>query len=517
MNNRVAIYCRLSEEDKDKKNRTDDSMSIENQKIMLLDYAKKQDWLIYDIYSDDNYSGADRDRPDFNRMISNAKERKFNIILCKTQSRFSRELEMVELYIHNLFPQWGIRFVSIVDNIDTDIVGNKKTRQINGLVNEWYLEDMSESIKSALRTRIKSGYFIGSVAPYGYKNDPEIKGHLIIDDESANIVREIFNMYIDGMGRTQIARTLNLRGVPNPSQYKCQSGIKSKIGGKKLSDKWTDYTIGNILKNEVYIGNLIQGKTYNPTYKSKHTIPAPKDHWVKVEHTHEPIIDMNVWYLASKMLSERTRPCYVTDDIHIFTGKIVCKYCGYNATVAYNKHQRYYRCTRKKFDKNSCQGVTAFESTIKKAVLSELQKIIQKFVDEEKLQDGISIKDEISKKIEYKQIELKNIIKKIDETDMCLKNLYMDKLKGIIKSSQFAVLSEQFEKDKTELIHQQIILESDIQYFIGLKNKQQTKQEIVMNFLKLDCLTRQMVEQLIEKIEIGGTRKNREIIIHWNF
>ena len=151
---KVAIYCRLSEEDKDKLNKDDDSNSIQNQKSMLLHYALSQKWEVYNIYSDDDYTGADRKRPEFNRLLKDAESGNFDIVLCKTQSRFTREMELVEKYINGLFPIWGIRFVGLVDNADTAIKGNKKARQINGLVNEWFLEDMSESIKSAL-TNVK--------------------------------------------------------------------------------------------------------------------------------------------------------------------------------------------------------------------------------------------------------------------------------------------------------------------------------------------------------------------------
>ena len=269
MNNVVAIYCRLSEEDRNKRNRNDDSGSIQNQKLMLTEYANKQGWQIYKVYSDDDYTGSDRNRPAFNQMITDAKLNKFNIVLCKTQSRFTRELEIVERYIHGMFPELGIRFVSVVDNIDTDIIGNKKTRQINGLINEWYLEDMSDSIKAALKTRMKAGYFIGSFAPYGYKKDPENKGHLIIDEEAAEVVREIFRLYIQGYGRTSIARILNQRGIESPEKYFMQNGLKKHSIGKSGAGSWKYYTVSHILENEVYIGYLVQRKTYNPTYKSK--------------------------------------------------------------------------------------------------------------------------------------------------------------------------------------------------------------------------------------------------------
>ena len=188
---KVAIYCRLSEEDKDKLNKTDDSNSIQNQKSMLLQYAMQQGWEVYNIYSDDDYAGADRKRPEFNRLIQDAEDGKFDIVLCKTQSRFTRELELVEKYIHGLFPLWGVRFIGLVDNADTDIKGNKKARQINGLVNEWFLEDMSDSIKSSLTIRRQNGHHIGSFALFGYLKDPEVKGHLIIDEEAAEVISRI--------------------------------------------------------------------------------------------------------------------------------------------------------------------------------------------------------------------------------------------------------------------------------------------------------------------------------------
>ena len=182
---KVAIYCRLSEEDHNKLNKEDDSNSIKNQKAMLMQYSLRQSWDIYDIYSDDDYTGSDRNRPQFKRLLADAEARRFDIILCKTQSRFTRELALVEKYIHGLFPIWGIRFVSIVDNADTANKGNKKSRQINALVNEWYLEDMSENIRGVLTNRRENGFHIGAFAPYGYQKDPNRKGHLIVDPDAA--------------------------------------------------------------------------------------------------------------------------------------------------------------------------------------------------------------------------------------------------------------------------------------------------------------------------------------------
>ena len=203
---KAAIYCRLSEEDRGKLHASDDSASIQNQKTMLAQYAMERGWEVYRIYSDDDYAGADRSRPAFQKLLADAEAHRFDIILCKTQSRFTRELELVEKYIHGLFPLWGIRFVSIVDNADTANKGNKKSRQINGLVNEWYLEDMSENIRSVLTSRRQNGFHIGAFAPYGYRKDPEQKGRLIPDPEAASVVREVFTLFSQGYGKGAIAR-----------------------------------------------------------------------------------------------------------------------------------------------------------------------------------------------------------------------------------------------------------------------------------------------------------------------
>ena len=210
-----AVYCRLSREDGDG---VRESESIQNQRALLTEYAAVHGWKVYAAYCDDDCSGADRTRPAFNRMLRDARDKKFEIVLCKTQSRFTRDLELVEKYIHGLFPLWGIRFIAVVDHVDTALRGNKKARQINGLVNEWYLEDMSENIRSVLTNRRKNGFHIGAFALYGYKKDPDQKGHLIIDEEAAAVVREVFTLFSQGYGKTAIARMLNDRGIPNPDR-----------------------------------------------------------------------------------------------------------------------------------------------------------------------------------------------------------------------------------------------------------------------------------------------------------
>lgn len=193
----------MSKEDEDKQQ--PESESIQNQKSLLINYAVERGWDIYHIYCDEDYSGADSLRPDFNRMIEAAKEKKFQIILCKSQSRFTRDMELVEKYIHGLFPVWGIRFIAVADNADTEIKGNKKARQINGLINEWYLEDLSENIRMVFDMKRRQGQYIGGFPVYGYQKDPKNKNHLIIEPEAAEVVRQIFQWALEGHGKQSIA------------------------------------------------------------------------------------------------------------------------------------------------------------------------------------------------------------------------------------------------------------------------------------------------------------------------
>lgn len=248
----------MSKEDEDK--RQNESESIQNQKTLLVRYAVEQGWDIYRIYCDEDYSGADSLRPDFNRMLEAAEEKSFQIILCKSQSRFTRDMELVEKYIHGLFPIWGIRFIALADNADTENKGNKKARQINGLINEWYLEDLSENIRMVFDMKRRQGQYIGGFPLYGYRRDPMDKHHLLVDPEAA-VVRWIFQFAMDGYGKQQIAKMLNDRGIANPTRYKAEHGWSSNHPYRCEHGLWSKQTVRRILRNEMYLGNMVQGRT----------------------------------------------------------------------------------------------------------------------------------------------------------------------------------------------------------------------------------------------------------------
>lgn len=519
-NLKVGIYCRLSEEDRNKQSETDDSNSIQNQKSMLLQYALEQGWEIYRIYSDDDYTGADRNRPEFQRLLDDAEHGKIDIVLCKTQSRFTRELELVEKYIHGLFPIWGVRFVSIVDNADTANKGNKKSRQINGLVNEWYLEDMSDNIKSVLTNRRKNGLHIGSFALYGYKKDPEQKGHLIIDEEAAEVVREVFTLFSQGYGKSAIARMLNDRGVPNPTEYKRLHGLRYQQPKKKQSTLWKYFTISDMLVNEIYIGNMVQGKYGSVSYKIKQNRPRPKDRWYIVEGTHEPIIDRELWDKVQALAAEHAKP-FATGEIGLFAHKTRCINCGYTMrSQKLSDGRRYLCCPNRRVSQDACEGAFISVKKLEQAVLEELRRFSAEYLDKDELEEKVEFQNQLAAQKNWLEKEIAAYQKKAAEYVRCIRELYLDKVRSVISETEYLDFSREFSSEKERF--EGMILEAEMR-LADIEKKMQSgdnRRQIIEQYTNPENLDREMVEKLIDYISVGkripGT-KTVPVEIYWNF
>ncbi len=520
--NIVGIYNRLSEEDRDKLNEFDESQSIQNQKSMLISYAISQGWEIYNIYSDDDYRGSDRDRPAFNQLMKDAEAGKFNIVLCKSQARFTRELELVEKIIHGQFVEWGIRFVGYADNADTALPGNKKARQINGLVNEWYLEDLSDNIRTVLTDHRRKGMHIGAFALYGYRKDPEQKGHLIIDEEAAEVVRLVFDLYASGMGRTSIAKYLNERGIPNPTEYKRIHGLRYK-GSNQYGSYWKYFAISDMLRNEMYIGNMVQGKYRNPSYKSKHSKPVPKEQWIIVENTHEAIIDRALWDKVQTMLDERAKPM-CTGEIGLWARKTKCMYCGYTMSSHKSKDLYYLRCpSRYALGIDSCQGGIIPQRFLEKAVLTELNGIIEQFFDETEAQKNLLIREKNASEKKRLQREISDYQKKAEDLEKAIRNSYVDKAKGIITEQEFLSFRDSFQTE-IQLCRSKVELSSKA--LDNLKQEaahERSMEEVFNKYRNIEQLDRTIVDMLIDHIEIGRNDHKVHksdlppIRIHWKF
>lgn len=516
---RVALYCRLSEEDRNKVSADDDSASIQNQKSMLLQYALQQGWEVFHIYSDDDYTGSDRNRPEFQHLLADAQAHKFDIILCKTQSRFTRELELVEKYIHGLFPLWGIRFVSIVDNADTDNKGNKKSRQINGLVNEWYLEDMSENIRSVLTNRREKGFHIGSFALYGYQKDPDQKGHLIIDPEAAAVVRRVFALFAQGHGKTAIARMLNEEGIPNPTEYKRQKGLRYQSPPGKTGTLWKYPAISHMLTNEIYLGHMVQGRYGSISYKTKQNKPRPKDQWIRVAHTHEAIIDQELWDRVQTRIKEKAKP-FTLGSIGLFAKKVRCMNCGYTMRSTKNRGRHYLQCSNRHVSKDACVGSFVSVEKLERIVIQELNRLSALYLDEAELERNLDLPNSLHAQKKRLLEQRDRIQAQLEEYRKGLRELYLDKVRGVLSEEDFLSLSQDFSREKAQLEHR---LEESEQHLEELEARIAAgdhRREVVKRYTHLEHLTREMVEVLIDYILVGKRQpgeSNPPVEIHWNF
>jgi site-specific DNA recombinase len=344
-----ALYCRLSKEDENKR---DESESITNQKAILTSFAQQHGWTIYKTYVDEDRSGADGRRPGFLAMLEDAANGRFGILLCKSQSRFTRDMEAVEKYIHGSFKQWGIRFVTVIDGADTENHGNKKARQINGLVNEWYLEDLSENVRTVLDCKRACGQYIGSFALYGYQKDPSDHGKLKIDPAAAAIVRRIYALYLSGESTRSIAARLNLDGIAAPSQYKAEFYPTYP----QVGSSWNKNAVSRILKNEIYTGMMVQGRQRKVSYKSKQRVNIPETDWLRVSGTHEAIIPRYQFDAVQQQLRRRTRQVNETKR-DILSGLVYCGSCGssmVHTSGGKNGQRHYLRCAAHSADPKSC-------------------------------------------------------------------------------------------------------------------------------------------------------------------
>lgn len=514
MKNIVDIYVRLSDEDRNKNNKEEESESIQNQKKMLIDYCKNNNWEINAIYSDEDFSGVDNKRPGWNNVLKDCEEGRCSIVLCKTQSRFSRDMEMIEKYIHGKFLEWGIRFVSIVDNADTNIKGNKKARQINGLINEWYLDDLSENIKATLSTKRKNGEFVGSFAPYGYLVDPKDKNHLIIDEEAARVVKQIFNMYINGFGYISIAKHLNDNMIPTPCERKKELGLKYynwNYENNYSKKQWSEASIYAIIRRRVYTGALEQGKQTVANYKTGARRKKPQNEWDIVENTHEPIISKEIFLLAEEIRNKKGKSqknsggtCYS------LARKVYCGTCGNTMwKTSYNvsgKRHNYLTCRTRKTSNGICNNKHHMKvEDLEGVVLNELNKLIEKYFDKNKI--GYLEKSDISNEKDLIISRINKQKNKIKLNNDRIYKTYLDKLDGIINFDEYKTVLDRIKSENLK-----------IEELIKLLTDELSSCEKINEITNhIDTLTFLVAEEFIDRIYVYNLNedKTRKIIIEW--
>lgn len=571
---RVILYIRLSQEDGDLED-GDVSGSIKNQLLYLLDECKKRDWVVVGIFCEEDISGVDDNRPEWLKSIRFAEVGNTEIVLCKSQSRFTRSMEMVEKYLHKLFPEWNVRFLGLVDNSDTNIVEGKKSRQINGLVNEWFVEDTSINTRTTLRSMKKNGQFTGSFAPYGYQIDPKDKHHLIPDLYAREAIIIMANMMKHSKSPHQICEVLTKKHFLTPADYKRTKGLR--VNGNAIRSiryqvekddtmkslatefnttveeikatndlktnilkegqvidiphrqKWTPRMIREILTDETQIGTLVQGKTERLSFKNKKTIPVPKEQWIRVPHCHEANLDLDTFKTVSGMFVETKRNRIQKDGtLPLFSKKVYCACCGKSLrknTAGKGKKKEYLSCKSNNYlnghicDNNKAIELEEFKSYILDCINEKIDKYyeLSELSDEYYIQNIYANIDNDLKNIEKDKEHLKN---EIDNVNNILVQSYADKVAGNLTIDEFNIIKRNNQLTLERLKVKVNDLATKENELLEEKDKQTNKIAIFEKYRNLKELNRVILDAFIDRIEIGKENPNtgkRQITIEWNF
>lgn len=508
--NKAALYLRLSKEDKDKLTKGDDSASIQNQRLLLTDYALQHNYQIVGVYSDDDESGLFDTRPDFGRMLTDAKLGKFNILIAKSQSRFSRNMEHVEKYLHRDFINLGIRFIGVADGADTFNAGNKKSRQINGLVNEWYCEDLSQNIRSALRAKMKDGQYLGSSSPYGYVKDPKNHNHLIVDEYAAEVVKRIYRLYLKGYGKAKIGRALTEDGILIPSIYKREVlGMNYYNPHETEHTKgWSYQTVHAILNNEVYLGTVVQNRSHKLSYKDKKHIRQPEEQWIRAEGMHEPVIDPDTFRRVQERQKTRTKEVKGKGAASVFTGVLFCGECKHAMVRMYERRGEHrftgYCCkTYKTQGKRECASHAVKDFQLQEAVLRSIQKEARKLLTAEDIRYLRGIRYAGDTKKNY-SLQANHLKKEIRRRERYKKQTYQNYLEGVISKEDYVSYTKEYEEDIRRLTEQLKVWEGQREEERGRAPEDDGWVGNFIDYIHVDRLTREMVLGLIDRIEVNG-------------
>lgn len=510
MDYHVALYIRLSKEDENE----GPSESVTNQKSLLYEFVQQRRLFVYDTYIDDGWSGTNFDRPEFQRMIRDIEAKKVNMVITKDLSRLGRDYIMTGHYMERYFPEKRVRYISLLDGIDTGIESTANDiTPFRAIMNDMYAKDISKKIKSVKHDKQQKGQFIGGKPMYGYKMHPTEKNKIIIDEEVAPIVRRIFAMALSSMSCRQIATVLNEEGIPTPATY---CGWQRRKKGP-YSGFWSSERISEMLKNETYIGNMVQGKSIKISYKSQKCIRQDQSKWVIVENTHEPLVEKETFLKVRQLLNSRNHTRNRTYDF-LLKGMIFCHECGYplaviNRKTAAGEDRLFFVCrTYQRFTKAGiCSCHCMKEQTVTNAVIEKVREICQSYLQPDKLQSIALAAMEQENRENNLESEIQNVQNKIYNLTINLDKMYMDRLNGLLAEADFERMYQRLKMERTTL--EEKLKEMEMMQQNPIKSDILAK-ELVQRYLNSAYTSRELLVSLIERIELT---EQKQIIIKFRF
>ena len=510
MDYHVGLYIRLSKEDENE----GPSQSVQNQESLLREFVQEQRLSVFDTYVDDGWSGTSFDRPSFQRMIDDIETKKVNMVITKDLSRLGRDYIMTGHYMERYFPEHRVRYISLLDGIDTgvDSTANDIT-PFRAIMNDMYAKDISKKIKSVKRDKQRKGQFIGGKPMYGYKKHPTEKNKIVIDEEVAPVVRRIFALALSGMSCRKIAAVLNQEGIPTPATY-----CGWKVGNPgPYTGLWSSERISEMLKNETYMGNMVQGRMVKLSYKSKKCLRQSPENWVVVEGTHEPLIDPETFQKVQMLVNSRKHTRSRTYDF-LLKGLIFCHECGYPMAVLNRKNaagedRLFFVCrTYQRFTKAGvCTCHSIKEETVNEAVLAKVQEVCQAYLNPDRLRPIAEEAVENASKAASCEAKMQALQSKITALTTNLDQMYMDRLSGLLSEEDFQRIYQKATKEHT-------VLEDRFKNFQeqGKQpvNTEEKARVLVKQFLDSALTRRELLVSLIERVELT---EKKEIIIKFRF
>ncbi len=515
---KIALYIRLSREDGN-----DESYSIKNQRQRLKEFLGNlmppEEMQLVDIYIDDGCTGTDSDRENFQRMLEDIDKGIVNCVIVKDLSRLSRNDWECKKYLQHLFVIKEVRFISLelpkLDSYKNPDEIYEMGVSIQSMYNENHCRETSIKVRGTFNMKRKKGEFIGAFAPYGYMKDPDDKHRLIVDNETAHIVKDIFHWFVrDGMSKNGIVKKLISMGTPCPAAYKRQNGMKyhnpAIVNNEPL---WSARSITAILTNQMYLGHMVQGKQKVKSYKVHTRISTPESEWFIVEDTHEPIIDKDTFDTAQELMQRDTRTAPQSGRLYTFSGFLRCADCGKAMGRRTSKNLVYYACKT-----NTTQGLCTRHSIrqdkLESIVLETIQKQIALIDDMAQLIDDINnapaprpVSKRLTASIKLRKQELEKI-------SGIRTGLYMDWKSGDITREEYHHMKREFEEKEQQLRQDIANLEEENQDMAQGVTSSNPCFDAFRKYNNISSLDRGIVAELIKAIHIheGG-----EVTIDFNF
>ncbi|WP_251393119.1 DUF4368 domain-containing protein [Mediterraneibacter agrestimuris] len=516
----TALYCRLSQDD----GREGESNSIVNQKEYLMKYAKEHGFSNPKFYVDDGYTGTNFDRPSFKEMSADIEKGLVKTVIVKDLSRFGRNYIEVGSYSEIIYPEAGVRFIAIMDNVDTGSLESNEFAAFTNLFNEWYPKSTSKKVKEVKKAKGLAGEHLGP-PPYGYLRNPDDKTRWLVDEEAAAVVRRIYSLCMQGKGISAIADILWEDEVLTPSAYKASKGLEAAIvSGNPYN--WESTTVALILENVAYIGVTENFKSTRLGFKSKKRIPTVKEMRTYIENAHPPLVDRELWEKVQMIRANKRRPTK-NGATSIFTGLLECADCGTKLSLRSSKSYLYFRCS--KYKGNSRSGVCTQHYVREDALYQLVLKQLQHFLSYLQQFERVFIRQQIDAtlaerryELYAKQKQIEKDEKRMEELDRLFRKIYEDNVNGKLNDERFYKLSDGYEAEQEQLKHEIETLKAEVSEADTEATNVSKLIAVTKKYTRIDELTPEILNTFVDKIivhecEKKDGKRTQDIDIYYSY